>query len=105
MVERFSRTLKAMLQKHAVNFGNQWDHHLPNMLWAYRNMPHESTGEKSFLFGWDQQTPTEAAFLYPFHLGSIPPNPLTAKNYQTEVIKSLTLVHKLAIDSIARAQK
>ena len=50
MVERFNRTLKAMLRKHASRFGNQWDNYLSSVLWAYRNVPHESTREKpSFL--------------------------------------------------------
>ena len=37
MVERFNRTLKTMLRKHAARFGNQWDRFLPGVLWAYRN--------------------------------------------------------------------
>jgi len=55
MVERFNRTLKAMLRKRAAQFGSQWDKQLSGVLWAYRNTPHETTGEKpSFLlFGWD----------------------------------------------------
>ena len=59
MVERFNRTLKAMLRKHAARFGMQWDCYLSSVLWAYRNIPHASTGEKpSFLlFGWDQKKP------------------------------------------------
>ena len=77
LVERLNRTLKAMWRKHAARYGNQWDQCLPNVLWAYRNTPHESTGEKpSFLlFGWDLRRvrvrvtlPTEAAFLEPSQL-------------------------------------
>jgi len=62
-VERFNRTLKAMLRKHASKFGTQWDNYLPGVLWAYWNTLHESTGEKrSFLlFGMDCRSPTEAA--------------------------------------------
>ena len=60
MVERFNRTLKFMLRKHADKFGMQWDQYLPGLLWACRNTPHESAGEKpSFLlFGIDCRTPT-----------------------------------------------
>ena len=47
MVERFNRTLKTILRKHAARFGAQWDRYLPGVLWAYRNTPHDSTGEKS----------------------------------------------------------
>ncbi len=67
MVERFNRTLKAMLRKHSARFGAQWDTYLPGVLWAYRNTPHESTREKpSFLlFGFDCRSPTEAALLTP----------------------------------------
>ena len=67
MVERFNHTLKTMLRKHASKFGAQWDNYLPGVLWAYRNTPHESTGENpSFLlFGMDCRSPTEAALLPP----------------------------------------
>ncbi len=50
MVERFNRTLTSTLSKHVSRFGTQWDRYLSGVLWAYRNTPHESTGEKpSFL--------------------------------------------------------
>ena len=64
-VERFNRTLKTMLRKHAAKLGNQWDSYLFGVLWAYRNTPHTSTGEKpSFLlFGVDLRTPTEAIYI------------------------------------------
>ena len=62
MVERFNRTLKTILRKHAARFGAQWDQYLPGVLWAYRNTPHNSTGEKSsFLLLC--RTPTEACYL------------------------------------------
>lgn len=65
MVEWMNRTLKAMMRKHAANFGAQWDNYLACVLWAYRNTPHEATQEKpSFLlFGVDLRSPTEAALL------------------------------------------
>ena len=64
-VERFNRTFKTMLRKHAAQYGNQWDTYLAGVLWAYRNTPHSLTGEKpSFLlFGVDLRSPTEAAFM------------------------------------------
>jgi len=54
MVERFNHTLKSMLYKHAYTdkFGAKWHRYLSglDLLWAYRNMLHESTGMKpSFL--------------------------------------------------------
>ena len=64
LVERF---LKMMLRNHAAKFGSQWDRFLSGVLWAYRNMLHDSTGEKpSFLlFGMDCRSPTEASFTPP----------------------------------------
>ena len=102
MVERFNRTLKTMLHKHAARFGNQWDCYLSGVVWAYRNVPHESTGEKpSFLmFGMDLRTPTEAALLPP-----APVEPSDVDNYREEVILSLSSARKLAEESIQRAQQ
>ena len=42
MIECFNRTLKTALHKHADTYGCQWDHYL----FAYRNIPHDLTGEK-----------------------------------------------------------
>ena len=101
MVERFNRTLKTMLRKHAATFGNQWDQYLPGVLWAYRNTPHESTGEKpSFLlYGFDCRSPTEAA-LHPPHLIK----PTDVSDYQQELILSLATARKLTAESIQKVQ-
>ena len=102
MVERFNRTLKAMLRKHAARFGKQWDQYLSSVLWAYRNTPHESTGEKpSFLlFGWDLRSPTEAAFVQPANM-----TPTTAEDYREEVMFSLTSARQLAAQSVEKVQQ
>ena len=57
--------LFSMLRKHAAKFGMQWDQYIRGVVWAYRNTPHSSTGEKlSFLlFGFDCHSPSEAAFV------------------------------------------
>ena len=70
MVVRFNRTIKTMLCKHAATFGLQLNQHLLGALWNYRNVPHDSTGEKpSFLLlGIDCHTPTEAVLLPPNEL-------------------------------------
>ena len=76
-----------MLRKQATCFGNQWDQYLSGVLWAYRNTPHESTGEKlSFLlFGLDCRSPTEATLL-PTH----PLEPTDISNYREELMLSLS---------------
>jgi len=64
-VEQFNRTLKTALCKRAATFGCLWNHFLSGVLVAYRNVPHDSTGEKPsyLLFGLDYQMPSEAAYL------------------------------------------
>ena len=101
MVERFNRTLKSMLRTHASKFGPQWDRYLHGGLWAYRNVPHESTREKpSFLMmGVDCWTPTEAALL-PSH----PIEPSDVRDYREEVILSLSTARELAAKAIRQAQ-
>ena len=102
MVERFNRTLKMMLRKQAARFGRQWDRHLPGILWAYRNTPHESSGEKpSFLlFGVDLRSPTEAALL-PVERSL----PTAMEDYREELMHTLTTARKTALENIRRAQK
>ena len=90
-----------MLRKHALHYGVQWDTYLSAVLWAYRNTPHDSTGEKpSFLmFGVDVRTPTEAAFLPPSQVSATVPS-----DYRQEVIQALSHARQLAALSIQKAQ-
>ena len=101
-MERFNRTLKAMLRKHAARFGAQWDEYVPGVLWAYSNTPHTSTGEKpSFLlFGMDCHSPTEAAYMpvcdiYPTQLD----------NYREKLMVTMSSARELAAGNIQRAQR
>ena len=99
MVERFNHTLK---RKRAAQFGNQWDRHLPALLWAYRNALHDTTGEKpSFhLFGWDCRSPTEAALLPVTDV-----QPTAIEDYSEELILTLSSARKTALDTIRKAQR
>ena len=102
MVERFNRTLKTMIRKHVDQFGKQWDQYLSGLLWAYRNTPHESTGEKpSFLlFGFDCRSPTEAALLPPDGI-----DPMNFSDYCQELMLSLSSARETAAKCIRQAQK
>ena len=101
MVERFNRTLKSMLRQFADKFGTQWDKYLSGLLWAYRNTPHESTGEKpSFLlFGIDCRSPSESALSPPSQL-----EPTDITGYHEELTLSLSTARKLAALQIQKAQ-
>ena len=39
IVERYNRTFKTALKKHATRFGTQWDRLLSGVVWAYCNTP------------------------------------------------------------------
>ena len=88
-----------MVRKHASMFSPQWDRYLPRILWAYRNTPHEATGE-NLLFGVDCRPPTEAA-LFPSH----PVEPGNITDYREEVVLSLSSARELAASSICRTQQ
>ena len=102
MVEHFNRTLKTMFRKHVDQFGKQWDQYLSGLLWAYRNTPHESTGEKpSFLlFGFDCRSPTETALLPPDGI-----DPMNVSDYRQELMLSLSSARETAAKCIRQAQK
>ena len=58
-------TVQSNPEHHVEEVSTQWDDYLSGALLAYRNVPHDSTGEKpSFpLHGIDCRTPMEAALL------------------------------------------
>ena len=92
-----------MLRKQAVTYGMQWDKFLSGTVWAYRNTPHEATGEKpSFLlFGIDCRTPSEAALLPPTQSAEVE----EFSDYRHELVVSLSSARSEALKSIRKAQK
>ena len=48
LVERFNGTLRQMLRKYAKDDPLMWDTYIPYLLFAYREVPHESTGFSPF---------------------------------------------------------
>ena len=96
MVERFNHTLKSMLCKRVAQFGAQWDKNLSGVLWAYRNTPHETTGEKPLFLplGWDCRSPTEAAFLPTEDV-----TPTSVSDYREELMLNLYLARKSVLES------
>ena len=102
MVGRFNPTLKSALRKHAATYGPQWDKYLSGILFTYRNIPHDSTGEKPsyLLFGVDCRTPTEAAFLQPASL-----QPEDTQDYREELSLSLSSAWDIAAKAVQKAQQ
>ena len=101
-VERFNRTLKSMLRKQAAKMGAQWDQYLSGVLWAYRNTPHSSTGEKPsyLLFGFDCRSPTESALLPAKSLGVT-----DVSDYREQMVLSLSTAMSLAMKANREAQQ
>ena len=102
MVERFNQTLKTAIRKHEATYGSQWDRYLSGILFAYWNMPHDSTGEKPsyLLFRVDCRTPTDAEFLNPTTLQ------LTdVQDDHEELSLSLASVRDIAAKTVQVAQK
>ena len=60
-MERFNKTLKEMLRKTAVEEGKDWDKLIPYVLFAYREVPQESTGFSPFelLYGREVRGPLD----------------------------------------------
>ena len=67
MVERFNRTLEAMLSKFVAENQKDWDELLPFVMMAYRSSVHESTGcsPSEMMLGRNVQLPVELLFSRP----------------------------------------
>lgn len=55
LVEHFNQTLKLMLRISGMDEGKEWDKKIPDLLFAYREVPQASTGFSPFelLYGHD----------------------------------------------------
>ena len=94
--------MKTAICKHAATHGSQWDRYLRGILFVYRNIPHDSTGEKPsyLLFGVDCRTPTDAEFLNPTVLQ------LTdVQDYREELSLSLASARDIAAKAVQAAQR
>ena len=102
LVENFNRTLRAMIAKHATKYGDNWDEHLPYLLFAYRTKPHESTGESPFflLYGRDARLPCEDVFS-----ARRTPYQVDLDDYKTELTVGLAEAWRTAQDHLKKAQK
>ena len=102
LVERFNRTLIAMLSKTSKKGGWDWDRRLPYVLFAYRATEQQSTLESPFflLYGRDPRLPTEAA-LCPEETGRL----VNWREYGNELTERMSTAWKQAKENIKTAQK
>ena len=78
------------------------DKYLYGILYAYRNVPHVSTGKKLsfFFYGMDLHTPSEAAILPPSKSSWV-----DTDDYRDQVTLSLSIARDNAVKSIRKAQQ
>ena len=102
LVERYNRTLTAMLAKTVEKRGLEWDERLPYVLFAYRACQKSSTQESPFflLYGRDPRLPTPAA-LSPKVTRVV----TDLKDYGLELHARISEAWELARQHITRAQK
>ena len=102
LVERFHRTLTAMLSKTSQPGGSDWDERLPFVLFAYRCCEQESTRESPFfmLYGRDPVLPTEEALSPPVERCY-----LEYDDYRSQIVNNLSEAWAKARQNIQKAQK
>lgn len=100
LVERFNRTLKAMLTKFVSQTQRDWDIYLPLVLMAYRTSVHDSTGfsPSLMMLGREPELPIDLLF------GSSPATKSKSQcSYVQNLQKSLWEIHSLASGEMIKA--
>ena len=91
-----------MLAKTAERGGRDWDHHLPDVLFAYRASSQESTQESPFflLYGRDPRLPNEK-ILSPLKSQEF----VDLREYGVELASRMSEAWELARKCVGKAQK
>ena len=102
LVERFNCTLINMLAKRVEHHEQDWDHHLPFTLFAYRASLQESTQESPFLliYGRDPRLPSSLNLEV-----ELPRERIDLDGYKEEMMESLSEAWVLASKNIEKSQK
>ena len=98
-VERMNRTIKGMLYHYLSEKQDDWDHHLPLVMMAYRATVHESTKftPNMLMFGREVECPEKLVF-------GLPPGERSEHcEYVTELRDRMVDAHHVARDSLSRA--
>lgn len=91
-VERFNRTLIAMLASYVSTNQKDWDKHVQTVLMAYRASPHESTGitPNKMMFGREVDLPIDTMCVLPRE------GHRDVSSYVSDLEKRLESAHELA---------
>ena len=102
MVERFNKTLLAMLRTLVDDNQLNWDELLPYVLMAYRSVQHETTGctPNYLMLGREVATPLDIVYEMPVAIKAIPQN-----QWAWELKEKLELAHSLVRKHSSQAMK
>ncbi|GFW93336.1 retrovirus-related Pol polyprotein from transposon opus [Trichonephila clavipes] len=107
-IERWNRTLKDMLNKNIQEHGNEWDVHLPYLLFAYREIPHTLTGVSPYQLVYGRIPSGPMSILKEFWTGEreIPTSgALSVEEYLRQLQKKLQDAHEIASGNSTKNQE
>ncbi|GFQ93221.1 hypothetical protein TNCT_124941 [Trichonephila clavata] len=107
-VERWNRTLKDMLNKNIQEHGNEWDVHLPYLLFAYREIPHTLTSVSPYQLVYGRLPSGPMTILKEFWTGEreIPTGAArSVEEYLKQLQKKLQDAHEIASENSAKNQE
>ena len=101
MVERFNRTLAAMLSKYVAKHQKDWDMYLPQVMMAYRSSEHESTKytPHRLMIGREIHLPVDVMF------GRVPDHQPELSQYVRELRESLEEAYEHARENLQASQQ
>ncbi|GFV50073.1 retrovirus-related Pol polyprotein from transposon opus [Trichonephila clavipes] len=106
-VERWNRTLKDMLSKNVQEHGSDWDLHLPLLLFAYREIPHSTTGMSPFQLVYGRLPSGPISLLKEVWVGerNIPTTlSRSVEKYLEDLIEKLRKAHEIAAETAEATQ-
>jgi hypothetical protein len=101
LCERLNGTLIQSLSMYTSTDQLDWDVYLPQVLFAYRVSPHESTGDSPFflLYGREPRLPLDASLLPAKDMST------SVAEHRERIVKKLEVAQKVAHENIQRVQQ
>ena len=106
LVEKFNRTLKSMLRKLTLEQPKKWDTFLPALLFAYREVPQNSTGVSPFemLYGRKVKGPMQILREI-WTMEDLPHQMKTSAEYVLDLRNQIGETCRIAQDHLSKAQR
>lgn len=107
-VERWNKTLKNMLNKNIQENGRNWDVHIPFLLFAYREVPHSTTGVSPFQLVYGRVPPGPLSMLKDVWAGKreIPTDASRAvETYLQDLVEKVQNAHAIASETAEASQR